>query len=190
MAKQKNKGGRPRKEIPEAVRKIILGLIGAGDSDNRVQKITHVQPREWKRLAAENEGFAELLDRAEEQRDGGLANTLRESMINQIKKGHPWWAKLAIHNYNVLLKDPDVIGAAKVKKLLEQAKQHDDPSAYVETNPSLAAVAFPPGAMPSGGIGRPIQNSPSGTAQRENGNSQADAGKKALGDENHEPPVE
>ena len=80
-------------------------------------------------------------------RDGGLASALRESMMTQIKKGHPWWAKLAIHNFNTLLKDPDVTTAVRVKRMLEKVlgPKSDE---LLTTNPALSAIPLPPGAVP------------------------------------------
>lgn len=110
--------GRPRKLISPEVQNIILTLISTGDSDRAVKKITGIQPREWRAYADEDGNFASLLEKAIESRSGGLASMLRQAMIRQIKAGHPWWAKLAIHNFKTGLRDPDVMTSAKLKRIL------------------------------------------------------------------------
>jgi hypothetical protein len=111
--------GKP-KDIPEPVRKIIAALISSGESDNRVSKLVSLDPLTWKRLARREKSFAETLGAAELERCGNLAMVLRGSMMTQIKKGHPWWAKLAIHNFNVGLRDPDVVTAIRLKRMLSK----------------------------------------------------------------------
>lgn len=140
-------------------------MISTGDSNNRVHKITRIHPTIWKNLASRDEGFRELLEKAESLRDGGLAAALRESMMTQIKKGHPWWAKLAIHNFNVLLKDPDVTTAVRVKRMLEKVIGPRT-SELLTTDPSLAEAALPPGTMPSDEEPGEVQDDSCGTAKR------------------------
>jgi len=126
---EKKKNGRPLKEIPKAVQDVIVKLIGYGDSDHNVMKITGVNAVQWRRLAKSDETFKKLLEEAIDKRNGRLSIALRKAMFFQIKKGHPWWAKLAIHNYKTLLKNPDVKAAIIIKQaenVISNEKEDED----------------------------------------------------------------
>lgn len=154
MAKRKNnvakkRVGRKPKDISAEVQAIICTLIRTGDSDRRVSKIVGLHPNTWKAFAKRDDSFCALIERATEGRHGSLASVIRESMITQIKKGHPWWAKLAIHNYRLLLKDPDVVGAAKIKQILEKSKDADSSRDLpMEKHPAAGRVKAPSGTTP------------------------------------------
>jgi hypothetical protein len=130
------------------MQKVILTLLQCGDSDHTIQKITGIRPEQWEHLATENPDFRKLLGESEEARDGGLSILLRDAMRMQIKKGHPWWAKLAIHNYNVGLIDPDVNTAVKLKRMLERSFGFNS-AEFLAANPAVANAKPPPGAIPA-----------------------------------------
>jgi hypothetical protein len=104
--------GKPKVEISDRECEIYINLIKAGDSDRNASKITGISVRTWERWARTHEVFAQALKDAKCERGGALADALRSTMLTMVQSGHPWWAKLAIHNYNVGLIDPDY----KVKK--------------------------------------------------------------------------
>ena len=111
----RQKPGRPRTVIPPATAAAFLAIIASGDTDKRAASITGITPQTWARAAKRDPEFKAALDEARAKRNGHLAQVLRESMERQILKGSAWWAKLAIHNYEIGLKDPDLAAKNKIK---------------------------------------------------------------------------
>lgn len=150
MERKLKRTGRPQKVLPEELRQIILAYVRIGESDRRIRKLTGVSPNLWIRTARRDQAFGALLEKARAQRNGFIGALIRNTVIEQVKKGHPWYTKLAMANYKTGLKNPDVVEAVKVKKLIQKAIAADpDADSYFETQSSVDATALPPGAVPA-----------------------------------------
>ena len=102
-----NRAGRKRREVSPQMEKICLTLLTCGDSYKKVRSVTGIHWKQWLAHADRNPAFKDELEKARAQRRGGVGALIRQSMMKQIARGHPWWAKLAIWNFEVGLVDPD-----------------------------------------------------------------------------------
>jgi hypothetical protein len=117
VRQKKISSGRPpvRRVMTDELKQIYLQLVSAGDSDKKAARMTRIDHDTWDKhakketsiLGSTGKTFGQLLEVARDQRCGGLGALIRSSMKKMIAKGHPWWTKLAIWNYNVGLVDPD-----------------------------------------------------------------------------------
>ena len=90
------------------VQDVFLKLVRLGYSDSKAAFVTGVTRQNWTHLRNRDAAFSAAYDDAARERNGCIAIALVETMVEQIKrKGHPWWAKLAIWNFRTGLRDPD-----------------------------------------------------------------------------------
>ncbi len=104
---KRSRAGRKRREVSPQMEKICLTLLTCGDSYKKIHAVTGIHWKQWLANADRNPAFKEELEKARAQRRGGVGALIRQSMMKQIARGHPWWAKLAIWNFEVGLVDPD-----------------------------------------------------------------------------------
>ncbi len=147
--------GRPPIEVPDKVLEIIATLISGGWSDAKVARVVKVKSYRWKEIAANGRrklkvkggdggstevSFGRILSNAESERSGGLGALILNSMKAGIRKTHPWFVKLAIHNYDTGFRDPDVVAPRIMRRQAVRDSMKDGgPVDY------LAEARRPPG---------------------------------------------
>lgn len=155
--------GRKKKELPQTSLAIILTLVSNGFSDYKVSQITGISRQLIRRTAERSKKviqagagksgtFGQLLRIAKQQRRGGLSALIANSMQVQIKKGHPWYTKLAIHNFDTGFKDPDIAAQIRLKKVIQELLNREptqEELVKINSIEGLAQAKPPAGVIPS-----------------------------------------
>src|SRR4029077_14550467 len=102
--------GRPQREISSELQQVFICLIATGDSDSTASRIIGVPRQSVHWFADRNPDFERQWKEAKTMRAAKLAVMIRNRMMQEIQSGKnpTYWVRLAIRNYAVGLKDPDI----------------------------------------------------------------------------------